>query len=54
MIMNTLLGQKLNKNSDWDSNVKICLHPGLEAQKVEKHWTRVCSCDKSPREKKRD
>ena len=23
-----------------DSNLKICLQPGLEAQKVEKHWLR--------------
>jgi len=31
------LAQKLAKNCDRDSEVKICLQPGLEAQKVEKH-----------------
>ncbi len=30
-----LLGQA---NRDRDSNVKFCSQPGLEAQKVEKHW----------------
>jgi len=35
-----LLGQKLAKNCDRDSEVKICLQPGLEAQKVEKHWSK--------------
>jgi len=28
---------KTLKNCDRDSDVKICLQPGLEAQKVEKH-----------------
>ena len=32
------LGQKIAKNCDRDSEVKICLQPALEAQKVEKHW----------------
>ncbi len=31
-----LLGQA---NCDRDSNVKFCRQPGLEAQKVEKHWS---------------
>jgi len=31
------LGQKLAKNCDRDSAVKICLQLGLGAQKVEKH-----------------
>jgi len=29
------------KNFDWDSNLKIYLLPGLEAQKVEKHCRKV-------------
>jgi hypothetical protein len=27
----------IQKNCDWDSNLKIFLLPGLKAQKVEKH-----------------
>jgi len=35
------LGLKLKKNCDRYSDVKICLQPGLEAQKVEKHCSRI-------------
>jgi len=35
-----LLRQYLNKFFDRDSNLKIFLLPGLETQKVEKHWPR--------------
>jgi hypothetical protein len=44
MIKNTSLGQKLKQKivTGTVCNVKICLQPGLEAQKVEKHWIRRC------------
>ncbi len=29
------------KKFDRDSNLNICLLPGLEAQKVENHWTKT-------------
>jgi hypothetical protein len=35
------LDKKIAKNCDRDSEVKICLQPGLEAQKVEKHCSIV-------------
>jgi len=41
-----LLGQKLAKNCDRDSEVKICLQPGLEAQKVENHCNSRSNAEK--------
>ncbi len=32
--------KNLQKNCNLYSDVKVCLQPGLEAQKVEKHWCR--------------
>jgi hypothetical protein len=42
------LGQNLAKNCDRDSEVKICLQPGLEAQKVLKHCPTLMSIQFSP------
>jgi len=38
-IKNISQGHKTLKKFDRDSNLKICLLPGLEVQKVEKHWS---------------
>jgi hypothetical protein len=40
-IKHILLGHNTLKHFDRDSNLKICLWPGLDAQKVEDHWSRA-------------
>ncbi len=52
-----IAGTQYPKNFDRDSNLKICLLPGLEVQKVEKHWCRAVVpnflCSHTPKYKNR-